>query len=319
MAATSVPFKVALIIPMYNAKRYIEPLFKAISQQSMQPDHILVIDSSSTDGTGDILKRLPVTVHTIPQWQFDHGGTRKLATTMIEADIYLFMTQDAIPAESNTFANLINAFTTDSTISCAYGRQLPLADASPLSAHARYFNYPAQSSIKRYVDRNKLGIKTCFNSDSFAAYRKVALDAVGNFPAHLITGEDAYIAGKLVMAGYAVAYVSDAKVWHSHNLSLVEEFHRYFSIGVFHHREFWIIKTFKSATGEGLLFVRSELTYLLQRRHFSWIPRAILSTFIKYFAYQLGLHERIIPLTIKRWLGVNRSFWHKSSKLLYDN
>ncbi len=303
--------KIALIIPIYNAGAEIPTLLPAIMQQTLQPNHILIIDSSSTDQSQALLADYPVTIHTIPKKSFDHGGTRRLATQLIDADIYLYLTQDAFPAHPDSFKHLIELLVLQDTIACAYGRQLPKPDATALSAHARLFNYPTTDQIRTYQDKDKYGIKTCFNSDSFAAYKKVPLEAIGNFPDHLISGEDAYVAAKLLIQGYSIAYAANATVFHSHNLSLKEEFHRYFSIGVFHGREKWLLRDFNSATGEGLRFVKSELKFLLENKKLYLLPRALLSTFIKYTAYQLGLNEKYIPYKIKKRMGINKSYWLK--------
>lgn len=302
---------VALIIPIYNAEQDIPKLFHAIRQQTLKPDHILVINSSSTDPSTKILNKLPIDIHihTIKQSDFDHGGTRKLATKIVDADIYLYLTQDAIPANPNSFKNLIDVLLTEEKIACAYGRQLPKSDATPLSAHARLFNYPMADQIRSYQDKRIYGIKTCFNSDSFAAYKKKPLIEIDNFPEHLITGEDVYVAAKLLKKGYSIAYAANAAVFHSHNLSLRGEFHRYFSIGVFHGREKWILEDFNSATGEGFRFVKAEINYLLKIKKLHWLPKALMSTLVKYAAYQLGLREKMIPHIIKKKLGINKSFW----------
>ncbi|BBI49658.1 hypothetical protein HORIV_20790 [Vreelandella olivaria] len=64
----------------------------------------------------------------------------------------------------------------------AFGRQLPHPDASPIAAHARYFNYPDESRVVATADIPRLGIKTAFLSNSFAAYRREALSARAGFP-----------------------------------------------------------------------------------------------------------------------------------------
>ncbi len=302
---------IALIIPTYNAEKDIPPLFEGILRQTLQPDVILVIDSSSTDRTPALLSTLPVRVHTIKQSEFDHGGSRKLGVLLVEADIYIFLTQDAVPADAHTFARLIHAFNQDEKIACVYGRQLPKQDATPLSAHARLYNYPTQSYIRRDEDRKRYGIKTCFNSNSFAAYKREPLQEIGYFPEHLMISEDMFVTAKLLQHGYKVSYVSDSTVFHSHNFTLIQEFHRYFSIGVFHHQAHWIITHFNSPAGEGLRFIQSEMRFLIQQKKWGWIPRAWLSTLVKYVGYQLGLHEKYVPYAIKKHLGINKAFWKK--------
>lgn len=307
---------IALIVPIYNAEKDIPELLPAIFKQTVQPHHILFIDSSSDDQSQKLLSQLDanhiIKVHTIEKNEFDHGGTRRLATQLIEADIYIYLTQDAVPANEHAFKHLLDLLLANETIACAYGRQLPKSDATPIAAHARLFNYPDQSSIKIIADKAKFGIKTFFNSNSFAAYKRVPLEAIGNFPEHFITGEDAYVAAKLLTHGYSICYAANALVFHSHNLSVLEEFHRYFSIGVFHNREKWLLNEFAYATGEGRRFVQSELKYLIAQKQFHWLPRAVLSTFVKYAAYQLGMHEYMIPHCIKKKFGINKSFWLKT-------
>lgn len=294
---------------MYNAAEEIPLLFSAIFSQTLQPNEILIMDSSSTDQTRELLKQYPVTVKVIAKKEFDHGGTRQFAMSLVKADIYIFMTQDAIPASNDTFKNIVAPLLQDSMIGCAYGKQLPKADANPLSAHARDCNYPDTSNVKSLADKDRYGIKTCFNSNSFAAYRRDALEQVGGFPRKNITAEDFYVAAKLLLAHFKIAYVTEAPVYHSHNFSVVQEFHRYFSIGVFHQQNPWILQQFGTASSDGWKFVKSEINYLARHKKLYWLPRALVSTLIKYFAYQLGLHQQKIPMSIKKNWGINKNFW----------
>ena len=137
------------------------------------------MDSESNDKTRELLNHYPVQVHTVQRKDFDHGGTRKRATELVDADIYIFMTQDAIPANRDTFKNLIVALSSQESAGCAYGRQLPKQEANVLGAYDRIFNYPEKSHLRTYLDKEKYGIKTCFISNSFAAYKKQALQEVG--------------------------------------------------------------------------------------------------------------------------------------------
>jgi len=301
--------KIALIIPVLNAENYIPELFTAIFQQNYLPQQILVLDSESNDKTRDLLSAYPVKVHTIRRQDFDHGGTRRLATEMVDADIYIFMTQDAIPANPDTFRHLVSALAATDQAGCAYGRQLPKKDANLLGAYDRLFNYPANSQLRFYADRDKYGIKTCFISNSFAAYKKQALQAVGGFPAKLISSEDAYVGAKMLLQGYGIYYVAESQVYHSHNMPLLEKFHRYFSIGVFHGKESWLIQAFAGTTSEGLRYLFTQLRYLVKNKRLLWLPYAVLSTGVSYFAYQLGLRERWVPLVLKKRWGVNKKYW----------
>jgi rhamnosyltransferase len=284
------------VILTWNAQAYIERLFEGIAKQRLQPDHILVIDSSSTDQTQSLLTKYPAKVHIIPQAAFDHGGTRRLAQSLVDADIYIYMTQDAVPADPDTFKKLVAGLLSSDKIGCAYARQLPHADANPLAAHLRLFNYPPESQLKSLADIPQLGIKTCFNSDSCAAYSKTALEMIGGFPKQAAMAEDVIVAAKMLLAGKNVQYVADSLVYHSHNFNLRQEFQRYFAIGVFHRNECWIIEQFKAPTSEGYRFIRSEITYLIQTKQWGWLPYAASSWLAKWLGYKLGTYHFAIPL-----------------------
>src|SRR5690349_15415245 len=69
--------RVAVIIPTYNAARYWLELSKGIRAQSLKADRMIVIDSSSADGTPDLARRDGFEVVEIPSSEFNHGGTRQ--------------------------------------------------------------------------------------------------------------------------------------------------------------------------------------------------------------------------------------------------
>ena len=270
---------------------------------------VLVVDSSSTDGTNfsDLPSRWQL-LH-IAHADFNHGGTRNLALSHLppSTDVVVYMTQDALLADPHALSRLVSVFA-DPDVACAYGRQLPHADASPVAAHARLFNYPDVSRTVSLDDKAHLGLKACFLSNSFAAYRVADLQAVGGFPSTVILGEDMSVAARLLMAGKRAAYVADACVHHSHNYSVLQEFRRYFDTGVFHARSPWLLQTFGSAGGEGLRFVRSELAYLWLHAP-GWIPSALVRTAAKLTGYRLGRLESHWPLWFKRWCSMHKGFW----------
>lgn len=248
----------ALIIPVRNAGPHLDRLLPALAAQSLQPDEVLVVDSASSDDSVARFQAYGARVEVIEPKQFNHGGTRRWASQLVSAQTLIYLTQDAIPADGQSFARLVANLYSETDIGVAYGRQLPHPGAGLLGAQSRRFNYPAQGRSKRLSDAAALGIKTCFNSDSFAAYRRDALASIGGFPQDVIGSEDAYVAARMLLAGYAVRYAADAQVFHSHDYRLLEEFRRYFDIGVFYGRERWIHEAFGSAGGGGYALCQSR-------------------------------------------------------------
>ena len=309
-SATTTPAKsrIALIIPTRNAARHWQELCAGIRKQNLKPDQIVVVDSSSTDGTAVLAREAGFTVVEIDTQDFNHGGTRQFAAEQVpEADILLYLTQDAVPICSDAFRRLVAVFD-DPEIGAAYGRQLPRPRATSIEAHARLFNYPAQSAIRSWESRHTLGFKSIFFSNSFGAYRRDALRSVGGFASDVIFGEDTLVVARLHRIGWKTAYVAGAVVEHSHSYTIAEEFRRYFDIGVLHARERWLIDQFGTASGEGRRFVLSELRYLAKNDPWR-IPSALIRTLIKYAGYKIGRSESQIAPRIKSRLGMNREYW----------
>lgn len=299
--------RILIIIPSRNGYDDIKRLFKSILLQSSKFD-VCVVDSSSIDGTIGVAKSYGANVHMIPVAEFNHGGTRQM---MVEKnpdyDIYVFLTQDAYLEDSNSIENIIAPFT-DESVAAVCGRQLPHHDATPNAEHARIFNYPAESRIKTFDDIDKLGIKAPFISNSFAAYRRVALQDVGGFPNNVILAEDMYVAAKMLLSGWKVAYAGNACARHSHNYTIWEEFQRYFDTGIFHANEPWIREKFGHSGGEGRRYVISEFSFLGLRRFYLW-PSSVFRNLIKLIAYKLGLVEKVIPVFLKKYFSMHKSYW----------
>ncbi|WP_394561900.1 glycosyltransferase family 2 protein [Aquipseudomonas alcaligenes] len=302
--------RTALIIPTRNAGPHLDRLLPALEQQTLQPDEFLVVDSSSHDDSVARLRAFGARVEVIEASQFNHGGTRQWASQQVDADVLIYLTQDAIPADPQALENLRAELLAEPDIGVAYGRQLPHPHAGLLASQARCFNYPAQGRTKRLADAAELGIKTCFSSDSFSAYRRSALDAIGGFPHDVIGSEDAYVAGKLILAGHAVRYAASACVQHSHDYRLMEEFRRYFDIGTFYGRERWIAETFGRAGGEGMRYLRAEITALHAAGALWRLPEVLLRTALKLFGYKLGYHGQALPRPLKRQLSMFAAYWN---------
>lgn len=270
----------------------------------------MVIDSGSSDNTRTEAQAAGFEMESIAASDFDHGGTRQRAVEKHpQADIYVFLTQDAIPANTQALANLIRAFD-DPQVGVAYGRQLPHPKASIPEAHARLFNYPSRSHVRQLSDVDQYGIKTIFCSNSFAAYRRSAFEMVGGFPIGTIMGEDAITAGNLLLKGWKIAYVADACVYHSHNYTLREEFERYFDIGVFHRSNPWIFKAFGRANREGMKYVKSEVNYVA-RRNFLLLPKVCCSFLAKWLGYKLGLQYERLPDHMRKAFSMYKRYWDK--------
>ena len=301
---------VVVIIPVYHPDIKFNSLLRMLKKQEDIYFDVYIVNSGSDKALyATDLEGLSYTMIDIDPSTFNHGATRRRAAETCDKYAFLiYMTQDAVLADRHSLFNLLKAFN-DKEVGCAYGRQLPNPDAGIMAAHARLFNYPVKSQVKQLSDKQQLGIKTVFISDTFAAYRRSALFAIGNFPEHVILSEDTYVAAKMVLAGWKVAYCADAKVYHSHNYTIIQEFRRYFDTGVFHAEQPWIRKDFGVAEGEGKRFVLSETRYILS--HKPWlIVSMVMRDGMKFLGYRMGISYRSLPRTLIKKVSMMKNYWN---------
>ena len=305
--------RTCIIIPTWNAARTWPAMEKALRQQKIPLTRVLIVDSSSSDDTPTLVRRSGCRLKVIPKKSFGHGATRQLAAELLpNAEILVYLTQDALLCTETSLADLVAAFENPEVGAC-YGRQLSRPEAGALEQHARLFNYPEASALRTFGDRRTLGFRAAYFSNSFAAYRRVAFEQVGGFPLDTIVSEDVSVAARMLIAGWKVAYQADATVIHSHDFTLLEEFSRYFDIGVHHGRERWILNAFGHVGGEGKKFMLSEAQFLFKRAPLL-LPLAVVRNANKWCGYQLGMHEQYLPHAIKVVVSNQKGYWRKNPR-----
>ena len=301
----------ALIIPTLNAGKNFSKLLEQINRQNLSCKK-LIVDSESTDNTVELAKNFGFEVLNVERKNFNHGATRQFALEYLlknfSVDVVIFLTQDVFLCDENSLSNLVKIFSEDKNVGLCYGRQLPHENATSEAKFLREFNYPAESQLKIFADKKFLGLKVATASNSFAAYRVDFLLEVGGFPANVILSEDMFVASKMLCAGYKIFYNADAKVFHSHNYNFLQEFKRYFDIGVFHSRESWIRKTFGSAEGAGKKFVLMKLK-VLWKKNPTEIFGATFRDGAKFFGYRPGRMEKFLPKFFCRLFSMNKNYF----------
>jgi rhamnosyltransferase len=278
---------ISVIIPTRNAEAHIRQLLSMIRKQDSGSSEVIIIDSSSEDKTVDIAKEFHAKTIVIPRHTFKHGRTRNRAATEATGDTLVFMTQDALPMDNMLFRTL-TAPLQKPDIAATFARQIPRTDASPLEVFLRQFNYPDRGAVKGLGDAKQYGIKTFFLSNVCSAFKKEVFLKAGMFPEDINANEDMLITAQLLMNGYRVAYVPEAKVIHSHDLSLSEQFRRYFDIGSSLRKNRWI-REYAQPEGEGLKLVLQQVNFVVKRHEYRWIPYIFLESVTKYLGYRIGL------------------------------
>lgn len=300
---------VSVIIPTWKANRYLPSLIQSLWAQTFKPLEIILIDSSSNDGTAETAQDMGCRVEVISQSEFNHGGTRNMGAQMARGEILVFMTQDALPTDEG-FLEALVAPIQNQTAVAAYARQIAYPDAPPPEVFTREFNYPAQSHLKTLADVSKRGFKAFYYSDVASAVGRDIFWSVEGYPDWVIVDEDVYFCAKLLRAGHTVAYQAEAKVLHSHHYPLSRQFKRIFDVGVFVAQSGEMLRGAKVG-GEGVKLVVQQARYLAQRGEWKWIPYSVLEAGVKFIAYQMGVRYRLFPHRLNTQMSQQKQFWEK--------
>ncbi|CUO42633.1 cellulose synthase catalytic subunit [[Eubacterium] contortum] len=300
---------VDIIIPAYKPDIKFEKLIRGLKRQSYPIQNIFIIHTKGGrfpwEAVGPDSK---VTVKEIEKEAFDHGGTRRMAAGLSKADIFICMTQDAVPADRDLILHLSEAFK-DDKVACAYARQLPDEKCDVIERYTRSFNYPAEGCIKDLNSVDKIGVKAFFCSNVCAAYRRTYYDELGGFVKKAIFNEDMIMAGRMLKAGYSCVYASEAKVIHSHNYSCIQQFKRNFDVAVSQVDNPDIFGGIKSES-EGIRLVRDTAGYLIKIRSPWLIMPLVIKSGFKYLGYKLGQRYKHLPQRLVVKLSSNPKYWN---------
>ena len=134
--------KIDVIIPTYRpGKKFLE-LMKRLSEQTVKADRIIIMNTEEKYFDGflygtDFAREYPqAEVHHLSKREYDHGGTRDRAAGKSSAELFLCMTDDAVPADERLIERLRDALCQSEDIAVAYARQLPGKDSAAQSESA---------------------------------------------------------------------------------------------------------------------------------------------------------------------------------------
>ncbi len=285
-------FSVDIIIPTYKPDEDFEALINKLVSQSVKPQKIIIINTDKDEWDkykgddicahyGDGLTE----VHHIGKAEFNHGHARNLGAGYSNADYFICMTQDAVPADERLIEKLMKAM--DDSVKMSYARQIAKKDARDIEKITRSFNYPDESRTKSIGDIDKLGIKTFFASNVCCAYERDTFVKLGGFIDNTDFNEDMMYGSKLVRAGYSIRYCADAKVYHSHNYSSSQQYKRNYQVALSQVRHPEFFGDVKSES-EGIKLVKTTAGELTRAGKWYLIPELIFTSGVKYMGYRAG-------------------------------
>lgn len=206
----------SIIIRTYNEERFLKRTLEAVMAQVGVTREVIVIDSQSTDATLSIARTFPVKVISIRKEDFHYGAVLNLGARLAKGEILVNLSGHAVPTGQDWLNNILRPLR-DPAVAGVHGRELPMKDWCGL--------FERKILTDSFGDHFILRINDSFFSNANSAVRKKIWRAFP-FDETVGWGEDRVWAHRVQKAGYRTVYQPLATVYHSHNLTMRENFHR---------------------------------------------------------------------------------------------
>ncbi len=238
---------------------------------------------------------------------------------MAKGTFLVFLSADVVIEDSQWLTKLLEPFK-DTKVAGVFSRQQPKKDANPMENFFIQYVYPLESFVLEMNDQGKILLKDpVFFSTVSAAIRKEVWEKIG-LP-EMLMSEDQEWAKRALLAGYKIAYASESVVYHSHNYSLKQVFHRFFGSGatlpyIYDHEKIeyprgkFII--------QGLKYLKAECQHLVRNGDLKRLPYALLYEFMRYLGYFLGTKHKYMPVWLKAMLSNQKNHWKKYNDIVVD-
>jgi rhamnosyltransferase len=222
--------KVAIAMRSYNDRDVIRGTLEMIRRQRYTNFELWNFDSSSTDGTFEIIQEYNEAdrIRRNDSAAYNPGRVLNDAVQTVGGEVVVFINSDATPASEQWLERLI-APLADPAVGAVYGRQTPRADCRSLFV---------KDTERAFGDGREAATWVHFFSMANAAARRDVLERF-RFETRVQYSEDIEWSFRLRKAGLQIRYVADAAATHSHNYTLRQSYKRHFGEGK---AEAWIFR-----------------------------------------------------------------------------
>lgn len=208
--------EVSVVIRCLNEARHIGRLLEGLLHQTLKPDEIVVVDSGSTDGTLDVVRRYLANVVSITPEQFSFGRSLNTGFRAARGDIVVLASAHVYPL-FDTWLEALTAAFAEPDVALTYGRQQgdERTRFSEWQVFAKWF--PQTST--RHQDHP-------FCNNANAAVRRSVWTQLP-YDESLTGLEDLDWAKRAMRLGHRISYVADAAVAHVHEENRSQVMNRY--------------------------------------------------------------------------------------------
>lgn len=182
-----------VIIPCFNAKKYLLEAVESIKRQTMPVNKIIIVDDGSTDGSYEFACNIKG-VTCFKQKNSGAGTARNLGLRNSDAEYIYFLDADDI-AEAYAIEYLYKAIRSDNHLNAVFGRSIEFI-SKELSIQ--------EKASKKIYDEPRLGILP-----GCALIKKSTFDKIGYFDERLKTGETVAWLAKFKDSGLKSVNIDD--------------------------------------------------------------------------------------------------------------
>jgi rhamnosyltransferase len=301
--------RVSVVIPIYNGgKQFRDTMESVLKQKTPFEYEVILIDSSSTDGTAEYAKAEAekssnVKFFQIRKEEFQHGRTRNMGIKEASGKYVALLTQDAKPYNEHWLARLVEPMMVNETVVAVFGKHIPYSDADIFEKRIiqKHFDQYGEGMVlfslnndnrKKFAEDPSYRGYLCYYSDNNSALRKETWEEIP-YP-EVKFAEDQLWAKEIITKGYTKAYNSEAAVYHSHRFDFTGYLRRFREEGEALHmiHEWKICNYFIQLPWHMLYFVKNDLkeidTYKLSfSEKIYWVGYS----FMKNTAKAIGLYQ----------------------------
>lgn len=229
---------VSIVLPTRNGGDRLRAALASIAEQDATfAWEIVAVDSGSTDGTIAALQSRGATILRVAPEAFNHGTTRNEALAQARGELAVLLVQDAVPVGTRWLSSLVAPLLEDASVAGAFARQQPWPDASRVTSHylSRWAACAPVAQTRAPLTAAQLDALSPAERHQACTFDNVCscirMSVWRRHPFRRVPiAEDLQWAKEVLTAGYGLAYVPAAAVWHSHERSARYELQRTYRV-----------------------------------------------------------------------------------------
>jgi glycosyltransferase involved in cell wall biosynthesis len=164
---------ISVVIPAYNAERFIAQTLESVLAQTLPPDEVLVIDDGSTDTTADMAERFGAPVRVFRRPNSRQAASRNFGVQQAASEWVAFVDADDL-WEPHKLARQMEELARNPAACLCYTARAEFAEQDGVVQPLKVVPVPASEQIREALYRN-----TTFMPSSVVMRRSAFLDAGG--------------------------------------------------------------------------------------------------------------------------------------------